>query len=213
MNFKYIDRTGQVYGYLTAISIEWRPQKRSGYHPFWKCKCRCGNETSVSTYKLASGHTKSCGCYNLEVLAARSKTHGESVGKKHSPTYCSWSCMIQRGTNPNINESHNYSGRGISVCERWRRFENFLADMGRRPPGTMLDRIDANGNYEPSNCRWATRVESANNTRASRRITFNGKTQTITQWSREAGLGDRNLANRLRLGWSLERALTTPLLT
>lgn len=206
---KYIFQSGQVFGYLTAISIEWKPLKRSGSHPFWKCKCRCGNETLVSAYKLASGHTKSCGCYNLEVLVARSKTHGQFVGKKMTPAYCSWSCMIQRATNPNLKGFKNYAGRGITVCARWLKFENFFADMGKRPTGTMLDRIDTNGNYEPGNCRWATRIESANNTRTNRWITFNGKTQTLAQWSREVGLKRLTLFTRLKLGWTVEKTLTT----
>lgn len=107
---------------------------------------------------------------------------------------------------------HNYAmygGRGIIVCERWDSYEAFLADMGRCPEGHTLDRIDPNGNYEPSNCRWATYINQLNNKRTNRRVEFHGETKTLAEWERAIGLNKGVLKGRLRIGWSIERALTT----
>src|SRR4029077_16821093 len=103
-----------------------------------------------------------------------------------------------------------YGGRGISVCRRWDKFENFLADMGRCPKGKSLDRIDNNGNYEPGNCRWATRKQQARNTATNRLIEFDGKSYCAAEWSEKTGLSEHMIYQRIRLGWTAKRALTTP---
>jgi len=104
----------------------------------------------------------------------------------------------------------NYGGRGITVCERWRSFWNFLADMGERPPGTCLERINNDGNYEPENCRWATMAEQLLNRRNNHRLTVGNETLTITEWSRRSGLQWKTIAERIRRGWNAERAVQTP---
>jgi len=119
--------------------------------------------------------------------------------------------MFQRCYNPNGTKYADYGGRGITVCDRWLKFENFYADMGDRPEGMEIDRFpDNDGNYEPGNCRWATRPEQMRNTRANRMITFQGRTQCLTDWANEIGVGCSTICTRLARGWSLERALTTP---
>jgi hypothetical protein len=119
--------------------------------------------------------------------------------------------MISRCTNPKFPGYKNYGGRGITVCERWRQYEHFLADMGERPHGMTIERKDNDGNYEPDNCRWATRLEQANNKRTNVFIEFDGKRMTRSQWERELGLGSTTLRNRLRNGKSIEEAMRSDL--
>ena len=121
--------------------------------------------------------------------------------------------MAKRCNNPKDKRYKNYGGRGIKVCDRWHKFENFYADMGDKPMGMSIDRINNNGNYAPENCRWATPFEQANNTVKNRKIIFKGKTLTVAQWSRELGIKRTTLSGRLNnYGWSTEKALTTKLM-
>lgn len=168
-------------------------------------RCDCGKELTVAAYKVRSGHTRSCGCLKIEELITRRKTHGLSS----SPGYDAWALMIRRCTNPRSDAYPNYGGRGIRVCERWLSFDNFLADMGERPPGKTLDRYpDNNGNYEPSNCRWATSMEQNNNTRRNRLIEYNGRCQTIGAWATELGVHRNTLTARIERGEPLQHAMS-----
>lgn len=149
------------------------PNSRRG-QARWLCRCDCGTEKVVSASSLKSGTSRSCGCLNEELKRARKTTlrHGHTAAngrskRQASPTYTSWRAMRDRCSKANHHAWENYGGRGIAVCERWARFENFLADMGERPDGTSLDRIDPNGNYEPGNCRWADDVAQRRNQRLS----------------------------------------------
>ncbi len=112
--------------------------------------------------------------------------------------------------NPGRPDHDNYAGRGIRVCERWERFEHFLADMGERPPGMTLERKDVNGNYEPGNCRWATRREQANNTRLTPFVTARGRTMSMADWARETGIGFTTIRQRILRGWDPEEAVSAP---
>lgn len=139
------------------------------------------------------------------------RTHGHTIGRVISPTYHTWAGMKARCLNPSHAYFKNYGGRGIHVCDRWLSFENFLADMGEKPAGRSIDRIDSNGHYEPSNCRWATRAEQDENKRSSRLIVAFGRTQTLQQWADEIGITHGALIFRLdKANWPVERALTTP---
>lgn len=178
------------------------------------CRCRCGTERSIRYRHLYSGHTRSCiPCSGEKVAKARTKHGHNPRNRKRSPTYSSWAMMVSRCTNPNFPWFSDYGGRGIKVCERWKDFANFLADMGERPSlKHSIDRFpDNDGNYEPGNCRWATAKEQGRNKRTSRLISFNGKTQTLVEWSEELGISESLLAARIgRLGWPLEKAMKTP---
>jgi hypothetical protein len=142
-----------------------------------------------------------------ELAGDRSRTHGRS----RTPEYCCWQAMIQRCINPHRRGYENYGGRGISVCDRWRTsFENFTADMGPRPPGHSLDRIDNDGNYEPGNCRWATNTVQLRNRGNNRLVTFNGETLTISEWAEKLNVHKNTLTNRIDRGWSVDDAFTKP---
>jgi hypothetical protein len=138
----------------------------------FKCECECGNIIIVHLSSLNRGNTKSCGCYMKERVSITNKKHGHSVGKV-SRTYVSWLALKDRCTNPNNNRYDIYGGRGIKFCERWLKFENFLEDMGERPIKTSIDRINSNGNYEPTNCKWSSSVEQNKNRRKFKRNVHN----------------------------------------
>ena len=145
--------------------------------------------------------------------------HGYARGGQVHPVHSVWRAMLQRCSNPNDVRYPKYGGRGIVVCERWKTFENFIADMGEPPPGKSpggralysLDRKDNDKGYGPENCRWSTRQEQANNTTTNRRIEHAGETLTMAQWARRAGITPMAFGRRLGLGWSMDRALTEPL--
>lgn len=153
---KLLDLTGKTVGRLTVI-------KFAGFnntpHSFWLCKCDCGNEKIIRGYSLKSGNTKSCGCLNIE----NSKKSNTKHNKYGSREYITWKGMIQRCNNPKATRYKNWGGKGITICKRWEKFENFYEDMGKRPEGMTLDRIDNDGNYELKNCKWATSTEQNNN--------------------------------------------------
>ena len=156
------DLRGLRFGRLTAI--EPTPQRRHG-GIVWRCMCDCGKEALVGAGPLYAKEIRSCGCLQKENALAANTRHGHSIGKYPSREYRSWTKMRARCCNPKTDCYHNYGGRGIAVCTRWSQFKNFLTDMGPRPPHTTLDRIDVNGNYEPSNCRWADWQTQARNQR------------------------------------------------
>lgn len=134
--------------------------------------------------------------------------HGHTRGGVKTGTYSSWQDMVRRCCAAKSDDYHNYGGRGISVCRRWKLFENFLADMWERPKGMMLDRKNNDGNYEPTNCRWVTRAVQNRNTRQTRFLTFRGKTLCAADWANKLGMPYSTLHGRLRKGWSTERTLT-----
>jgi hypothetical protein len=155
---KFFDITNHRFGKLIvkcrATELGVSPIK-------WTALCDCGNLTTVTSCNLRSGSTKSCGCLRKEVLKAKFRTHGQHG----SPTWYSWISMKSRCNNPKASQYELYGGRGITICERWDKFENFLEDMGERPNGKTLDRINVNKGYEPSNCKWSTKKEQAQNRR------------------------------------------------
>jgi len=162
---------GTVYGRLLVLGehLERSPHRDRQ----WMCACECGAETIVTTDRLNQGDTRSCGCLardttrELGLRFGPQIKHGHNRGHSPTPTYRSWQGMKARCSNPNDPYFHRYGGRGITVCDRWKEFENFLSDVGVRPEGRTLDRIDPDGNYEPGNFRWATPVEQAQNRSAA----------------------------------------------
>ncbi len=161
---------GRAFGKL--LVLQQRGYVRVGKQRIKKscclCQCQCGDEIVVVIERLVSGNTTSCGCEQRRRAKLCSTTHGHTQFRSRTSTYGIWRGMKSRCQNPNTENYYLYGGRGIAVCARWQEFNNFLADMGARPNGLTLDRIDVNGNYEPGNCRWATVTDQNNNRRNSR---------------------------------------------
>jgi hypothetical protein len=208
---------GDVYGRLTVLSEDRRITPSNGKkirkRVFCTCRCECGNVKDFVNDILVNGHAKSCGCLRIETASKRMTKHGHSASRgKASRAYHSWSGAIDRCTNRNSVKYPIYGGRGITICDRWKySFESFLEDMGEPPFGMSIERIDVNGNYEPSNCRWATNKEQSRNTRTNVLISHKGKTMCISEWAEELGVNPGTLYQRLnRSGWSVDKALTTP---
>lgn len=155
---RLVDVTGRRFGRLVVV------EKVGGVgsgDPHWRCRCDCGNDSLVTTHNLIVGATVSCGCFQRERASAANKRHGMAW----TPSWRVWVAMRARCENPKHAVWKYYGGRGIKVCDRWRTFENFYADMGDRPDGMSIDRVDVNGDYEPGNCRWATRAQQRFNQR------------------------------------------------
>lgn len=174
------------------------------YTPYYLCKCDCGNLKEVNLHSLMHGDTRSCGC-----LRKNQKNAYKIKAKTRNPTYSCWKAMQERICITTHSNYKNYGGRGIKICDRWsgkNGFENFVSDMGPRPSKNhSIDRINNDGNYEPSNCRWATNKEQSRNKRTNIIITFDNKTQTLMEWSKELGISHRTLLNRWRYGQPIER--------
>lgn len=186
----------QRFGRLTVIELV---RRENGFQ-YWLCLCDCGNTKVIRGDSLLTGKTLSCKCLNNEIASSRA-THGRGGTR----LYSAWNAMKQRCHNPNSTEYHNYGGRGIIVCERWRdSFENFLADMGERPEGMSIDRIDNDGNYEPGNCRWATSAEQARNKRTNNLVTFQNRTLTVMDWARYFKIPRSTLYARVKKGLPVE---------
>jgi len=178
---------------------------RDGKRYLAECKCPCGAIFVSRRDHVESGGTSSCGCYSRKIHAELPKTHG----RRYSKLYGVWKSMKGRCLNPTDAHYKDYGGRGIQVCERWLKFENFLEDMGERPEGLTLERKNNNLGYSKDNCEWATWDMQGNNRRTSRLLTYEDKTQTVSQWAKELLLSSKTIYNRLYMGWSVEKALFT----
>lgn len=172
------DLTGLRVGRLVV-------KERCGHHRkeiAWLCECDCGNKIVRPAHRIKTAAVKSCGCL----------THDNKPSLRHgladTPIHMSWMAMRQRCLNPKNKAYKNYGGRGITICERWNTFENFLADMGNKPEGFELERIDVNGNYEPSNCKWATPLEQSRNRRVTVFVELDGKRRTLKEWAIRFGI-------------------------
>lgn len=181
---KRLELTGRVFTRLTVVGPAERPTW-AAKETWWECHCECGATIRVKGHDLTTGNTKSCGCWKMDILRQVSTTHGG----RHTVEYVRWMRMITRCENPNQADFKNYGARGIIVCPEWRHdFAQFLKDMGPCPPDHTLDRIDNNGNYGPLNCRWATKVQQARNTRASAFIEWQGERLTKAEWAERLGI-------------------------
>lgn len=201
---RLIDLTGQKFSRLTVLEY------LGNSH--WKCKCDCGTVRAFLAPSLKNGNTKSCGCYRVE----RCREHGATAQLRHgqgrgngTAEYRCWGQMLTRCRNPKSVNYPRYGARGITVCERWLTFENFFADVGPRPSDAhSIDRIDVNGNYEPSNVRWATTTQQNRNTTFNRKITIDGVQKPLSEWLVDYGTNRKTFYNRLRAGMSEQEAIT-----
>lgn len=199
---KRIDLSGRRYGKLLVIG--WDNDRGKSR---WICRCDCGNVSSVFGCNLNKGTSLSCGCTHRAQLAERNKKSAKH-NQDNPKMLCLWKGMMARCENKNHTAYHRYGGRGITVCERWRVFANFIDDMGVRPKNTTLDRIDNSKGYSPENCRWATVSEQQRNKRSNNIVEFNGERKCLAEWSENLGIPLSRLSARLRRGWPIESALT-----
>lgn len=209
------DIIGKRYGRLVVISYSHNIKnnnKRVGYKHYYNCKCDCGNNCIVERNSIKYGNTQSCGCIHKQQLSDRNKQTARLNGdssNKYMKLHNSWSAMKNRClSNKNIHYE-NYGGRGITICDDWldwNKFKNWAINNGWKS-GLTIDRIDINGNYEPSNCRWVDYGVQANNTRHNKMITYNSKTQSLASWCRELNLNyDRTKARLNNCGMTVEEA-------
>jgi len=201
------DLTGKVFGYWTVLGPGERDKSNRAR---WLCKCKCGEIRTLRAADLRSGSSKSCGCFQRELIIDRNTTHG----LYQHVLYVTWKDMCDRCYNPGATGYSRYGGRGITVCDEWRGpggFPVFLKDMGEKPIGYTLDRIDNDGNYCPENCRWVSIKKQNRNKKTNRYITFRGVTRAMVDWAEVLDMSVDTLKNRLnKLKWSEEKALTTP---
>lgn len=198
-----LDVTGQKFGRLTAICKNGFDKSPSRVHIRWDCLCACGKLVNVRLNSLRTGAVKSCGC--LKSGPSQNRTHNMS----NTPIYRIWHGMKMRCIKKTHKSYYLYGGRGIKVCDRWMNsFEAFFEDMGDRPKGWSLDRINANGDYCKENCRWASNEIQTRNKRNNKFIEFNGTNLCLTDWAKRLGIGNAALMKRLK-NWPIDKALTT----
>lgn len=205
---KFRNLTGLKFGRLLVLSLAGKQIQKNGLNVFyWDVECDCGSVSKVRSQSLSGGFTASCGCLQREVALSYEgeKTHGLTGSKE----YQTWSNMIQRCTNPKHSGFKNYGGRGIRVCERWKRFENFFIDMGPKPkPENQIGRRNNNLGYQPDNCVWENRNQQMRNMRRNRLVTFEGVTLCCAEWDEKMKFRPGTVSCRLHRGWSIGRALT-----
>jgi hypothetical protein len=202
MNTKKDTSIGTRHGQLVIVDRIFNGKRTMLY-----CVCDCGNKTDVLTYQIG-GKTKSCGCLKVSLTKLAKTTHGQTSSRTKTATYATWASIKLRCNNSKQTNYHLYGGRGITYCERWEKFENFLEDMGEKPDGLSIERIDVNGNYEPNNCKWATNAEQALNKRNTINLEYGGIVKPLQLWAKEYGIKPNVLRQRLvRDGLSIHRAL------
>lgn len=201
---RFIDLTGIRFGKLVATSI-YGQNKAKQY--LWNCKCDCGNNSVAIGSNLIRGNTKACGCVKLTEIGDRTRKHG----MVKSRIFKIWAGMRKRCMNPNCFAYKDYGGRGITICKRWDKFDLFYEDMGKTYSDNLsLDRINPNGNYEPTNCRWATMKQQNNNRRNNRIVKCDGIEKTLAQWSEISGIHPTTISNRIKVGWDIVDAIYKP---
>jgi len=195
------DIRGLRFGKLVVVQFSHiHPKTR---YAIWLLRCDCGGVATANCSDLKKGHKATCGCTHSRLQ------HGCAKKDKWTRTYRIWTGLSVRCHNRNSRKWKWYGARGIVVCDRWKKFENFIEDMGEPPQGMELDRIDNDGNYEPTNCRWTTRREQMRNTRHNRYLSMGGETMCVASWAERTGLSQQRIYTRLKADWTIERARTT----
>jgi hypothetical protein len=208
MGYPVTDLTGQRFGRLVVVRRADTPSDNGG-NARWHCRCDCGNETDVLGFHLRQGRTVSCGCLQKELARAACTTHGQTGSR----LYVIWGSMRARCENPHNQHYDNYGGRGITVCEEWHDFVNFMqwAERTGYRENLTIDRIDVNEGYNPVNCRWVTMHEQNRNKRNNINITYHGVTRCLADWAATLGINAGALWMRIcRYNWDIDRAFTTP---
>jgi hypothetical protein len=197
---KKIDLTGQRFGRIVVLHET--PKRDKGGNVLWECKCDCGNITCTSSQNLRRGYTKSCGCYNHDIIT-------KDNPKYKRPLYFIYHSMKCRCYNPNDRAFHNYGARGIKISDAWKTYEKFekWALKNGYKKGLWLDRINNDLDYSPDNCRWATPKEQQNNKRTNVKVNINGVVKTIHEWADYSGIKPMTIKRRIELGWSAEDLL------
>lgn len=202
---------GNVYNKLKIINLF-----KVNYKLYATCECECGKIVDkICVRSLLTGNTKSCGCYNKELTIQRNLKHGQKTrNKKADRLYSIWADMRRRCSNVNRKDAQNYALKNIKVCEEWNNYELFMnwALQNGYNDELTLERIDNSKGYNPDNCKWIPKSEQSKNRTSNHYITYNGKTQTLTDWSKEIGIPRTTLDSRLKRHWSIEDALTKPLI-
>lgn len=199
--------TGQRFGKVVALGVI---KRRDGKGELiWLVQCDCGNKKEISGVLLRNGSSQSCGCLAREQAAKRLFTHKMTGTRTHGI----WGGMLDRCYNAKSRAYKWYGAKGIKVCQRWHKFENFLADMGEKPTGLSIDRIDPKKGYNPGNCRWADTIMQGNNRTNNKWLSFDGEKHTMAEWARIKKVNYRTLMARINKGWPLKRALESLLVT
>lgn len=208
---RFRDETGNIFGYLKVIGYAGKFSDRDRELTYY-CLCVCQKIVRVKVGNLRSGNSMSCGCQKGQLITNKKIKHGHARRNKVTSIFTIWSSMIERCGNPNSEFYYRYGGRGIKVCERWLKFENFLEDMGERPAGLTIERVDNDLGYFKENCRWADRTEQANNRRSNRYLTLNGETKSLSEWAKFVGVNPSTISCRLKNGWPIRDAISIPVL-
>jgi len=201
--FNFRDLIDKRFGRLVVLKAHHKTNYGATY---WTCVCDCGTRKEIKGESLKSGAVLSCGCFLRANARLVNTRHGLSTSRVHGI----WRNMRARCRNPRNHAYKHYGARGISVCERWNQFENFLEDMGHPPDGCSLEGIDNSGPYAPHNCVWATQFTQMSNTRRNVFLELNNKKLTISQWARELGFTFNLIKGRLNRGWTIQETLSTP---
>lgn len=201
-----IDLVGKRFGKTVVIC---KDNEKRGKQILWVCKCDCGKVHVTPGSNLRGGHTKSCGCLKNENPAT--VTHGHCIGGNFSGAYKTWAKMRYRVLDPKCGSYKDYGGKGITIDPAWDSFETFFKDMGPRPPGCSIERIDRDGNYEKSNCKWADKFEQANNKSNNVMVEWEGQLKPLSVWAAIKGIDRSILYQRIHVhGWSISKAMSQP---
>lgn len=196
------DLTGTRFGKLSAIKLVLNAGP--GRHTRWQCRCDCGKKAIIRSDVLVSGFSNSCGCATASFISQANIRHGQS----NTPTYRAWINMVRRCINPNVAHFDRYGGRGIRVCRRWRKFENFLEDMGLCPDGLSIERLNNNGHYNLANCCWASAKDQARNRRNTKFVLLHGERMPLTMAAERLGISPHSLRANVRRGNFVEGIVT-----
>lgn len=207
---KYTELSGKRFGKLLVLCRINRTEDGDNA-PIWECKCDCGNMTKVKSGNLMNGKTNSCGCIrrkNTSELGRSRRVYSETEKRLRSI----WTDMLRRCEKPSNKDFHNYGARGIVVCNEWHSFDTFKEWSFENGYASSLsiDRVDVNGDYSPSNCKWATVTEQANNKRNTQFVNYNGEKISVANLSREKGVSYPTLLSRIKAGWDIETAVSKP---